>query len=277
MLSSNLKVLALPYFIIIDVLVCVALFPHGKNLMHQMQMSLDAKSAILQTIPAPKLTEKRGLNVVELFTSEGCSSCPPADELLAKAQNHFGDNTIVLSYHVDYWDRLGWKDRFSKALFSDRQRNYAQRFNLESIYTPQAIVNGQTQFVGSDKNALWKSIEVAEQNADKAIKLSAAKQTGHLISFNYSYPDLTKSETIVLELVLKNAVTEVKRGENKGATLAHIHVVEDMVLSNKAEGDIQFNLSPNLSKDQYMIVSFVQDKKTFAISGATKMDLGLSL
>ena len=119
MLLYNLKLLALPYFIFLQ----------------------------LNTKPTP--------TVVELFTSEGCSSCPPADKLLTSAQSNFGNEIIVLSYHVDYWDRLGWKDPFSKAIFSERQRMYSQKLNLSSVYTPQAIVNGQVQFVGSDKKLLW--------------------------------------------------------------------------------------------------------------------------
>lgn len=91
--------------------------------------------------------------VVELFTSEGCSSCPPADKLLRTIQAESKD-VYVLSYHVDYWDRLGWKDPFSQAAFTERQRDYAQQFNLESIYTPQVVINGVKEFVGSDEQRL---------------------------------------------------------------------------------------------------------------------------
>src|SRR4051794_39591301 len=90
-----------------------------------------------------------GTAVVELFTSEGCSSCPPADEALAAAAKTYTGHVYVLGYHVDYWDRLGWKDPFSNAAWTDRQTRYADLFKLNSIYTPQAIVNGKTQFTGS--------------------------------------------------------------------------------------------------------------------------------
>src|ERR1700743_69163 len=90
----------------------------------------------------------KGIAVIELFTSEGCSSCPPADELVAKIQKENKDKPVyILAYHVDYWDRLGWKDSFSNADFTKRQNSYAKVLRLQSVYTPQIIVNGKTEFV----------------------------------------------------------------------------------------------------------------------------------
>ncbi|TAL43473.1 MAG: DUF1223 domain-containing protein, partial [Chitinophagaceae bacterium] len=101
-----------------------------------------------------------GFALVELFTSEGCSSCPPADELIEEVQEKYsGKNVIALSYHVDYWDRLGWKDPFSSADFTNRQEYYGGIFRLNSIYTPQAVINGETEFVGSNSAKLISSIE----------------------------------------------------------------------------------------------------------------------
>src|SRR5262245_33770376 len=100
--------------------------------------------------------------LVELFTSEGCSDCPPADTVLQKlidASPVAGAQVIGLGQHVDYWDRLGWKDRFSSAALTDRQRAYANRFANESIYTPQMVVDGRAEFVGSDASAARKAIE----------------------------------------------------------------------------------------------------------------------
>src|ERR1700743_1770155 len=86
--------------------------------------------------------KRKGFAVVELFTSEGCSSCPPADKALAELAAKYPDNVFVLGFHVDYWDRLGWKDIYSGAQYTQRQKDYAQLFKLESIYTPEAVVNG---------------------------------------------------------------------------------------------------------------------------------------
>ena len=101
--------------------------------------------------------------VVELFTSEGCSSCPPADALLQRlaAAGQDGVRVIALGEHVDYWDRLGWKDRFSSGELTARQRTYASRFNIDSIYTPQMVVDGRTEFVGSDASAARSAITKA--------------------------------------------------------------------------------------------------------------------
>src|ERR1700739_857201 len=100
-------------------------------------------------------TTDKGFAVVELFTSEGCSSCPPADQLVARIQQEDQDQPVyILAFHVDYWDRQGWKDGFSDSRYTQRQRRYATWLNLESIYTPQIVVNGRKEFVGSQEGTL---------------------------------------------------------------------------------------------------------------------------
>src|SRR6186997_2744530 len=108
-----------------------------------------------------KIAKKQdGFVLIELFTSEGCSSCPPADEALEEIQKKYNDkNVLVLGYHVDYWNKLGWKDVFSDASFTQRQEYYSRIFHLNSIYTPQVVVNGKSEFVGSNKEKLISSIE----------------------------------------------------------------------------------------------------------------------
>jgi hypothetical protein len=156
MYISNIKVLVIPYAIIIYILIFAGVITFSakmvKDMILKMNIEMPATNSILAVSEQTKNTSP---SVVELFTSEGCSSCPSADKLVAVAQKEFKENTIVLSYHVDYWDRLGWKDPFSKAAYTDRQRLYAEHLNLQSVYTPQAIVNGKTEFVGSNKTALW--------------------------------------------------------------------------------------------------------------------------
>ena len=205
--------------------------------------------------------------VVELFTSEGCSSCPAAEEVLAAAQSKYTDQVIVLSYHVDYWDRLGWKDPFSQSIFSDRQRQYAQQFNLQSVYTPQAIVNGQLQFVGSNKQQLYNAIE-DRSNALKSSTTSldniSIQNNQLLITYNNSTK--TTSEEIVFELVLKQASTQVKRGENSGALLHHVNVVAGINKTLSSKGTVAFKLPTFFNKSDYQVVAFVQDKTTGFIS-----------
>src|SRR5580692_11082645 len=104
------------------------------------------------------IPDREGFVLVELFTSEGCSSCPPADEAVGRLKG-WKKNVYVLSFHVDYWNYLGWKDVFSNAAYSTRQQNYGDLFHLNSIYTPQIVVNGKAQFIGSDETALRSTIE----------------------------------------------------------------------------------------------------------------------
>ena len=99
-----------------------------------------------------------GFAVVELFTSEGCSSCPVADELAIALSKEYTKDVYFLGYHVDYWNYIGWKDRFSKADYTERQRQYAAVFRLNSIYTPQVVINGKKELVGSDHTRLRKAI-----------------------------------------------------------------------------------------------------------------------
>src|SRR4030095_3641243 len=106
------------------------------------------------------IKDKDGFALIELFTSEGCSSCPAADEVLEEAQKMYSDkNVLIVGYHVDYWDKLGWKDVFSDASFTQRQEYYSNIFRLNSIYTPQVVINGKKEFIGSNKSKLISSIE----------------------------------------------------------------------------------------------------------------------
>ncbi len=114
--------------------------------------------AVISFIKKPETKAAQGFAVVELFTSEGCSSCPPADEAVADIAKQNKSNVFILGYHVDYWNYLGWKDMYSSSAYSNRQKQYASVFQLNSIYTPQIVVNGKTEFVGSDKNKLQQTI-----------------------------------------------------------------------------------------------------------------------
>ena len=124
-----------------------------------------------------------GFAVVELFTSEGCSSCPPADELVARIQKENSDQPVyILSFHVDYWNNLGWKDPFSSAAYSKRQKEYANRLNLQSIYTPQVIVNGRTEFVGSDEGKMLNAIKSnLQKNSASLMTLKILQKEGHVL------------------------------------------------------------------------------------------------
>jgi hypothetical protein len=266
------KVLSISYSIIC-VLIFAALLTYSIERVAEMAQKTNFGKPQDQSISLLPPLVNTSLCVVELFTSEGCSSCPPADKLVAAAQNEFKENTIILSYHVDYWDGLGWKDPFSKRAYSERQRQYAQHFKLESVYTPQAIVNGKTEFVGSNKSALWNAISSYKNSGNNSIETETVQVNDKQLQVNYHFTALQANENVVLELVLKNAATQVKRGENSGATLTHINIVQDIVQKNQSKGSATFNLPANFAKENYLVVVFIQNKASFEITNAKKVTI----
>ena len=187
--------------------------------------------------------------LVELFTSEGCSSCPPADLLLAKLdemQPVAGAQVIVLSEHVTYWDHEGWRDPYSLDSVTDRQKWYGFKFSLSDVYTPQAVVDGEAQVLGSDANNLVKAIEAAAAEPMDDLTISGAAWTGDGIKFmvHQSGEAATKSKTN-LEAALAQDVTEtsVKSGENAGKTLRNVAVVRELKeIGPGVDGDREVSL-----------------------------------
>ena len=207
--------------------------------------------------------EMEGFAVIELFTSEGCSSCPPADKLLGTINKEYaGKNVLVLSYHVDYWNKLGWKDEFSSAENTARQNYYANHFRLNSIYTPQAVVNGTTEFVGSDRSKMTNAIERSKK-INKTITLSASVDNNKVM-VDYKVNDQSGGESMLIALVQKQATTEVKRGENGGRKLHHINIVREFQLV-KNKSNIEFELPGE--KNNFFIVALLQNEGTGSIDG----------
>lgn len=201
--------------------------------------------------------------VVELFTSQGCSSCPAADknlaDLIEKAEAK-GQLIIGLSFHVDYWNYIGWKDPYSKSDFTERQRKYASHLNSESVYTPQMIVNGEKEFVGSDKSSATTQITKALQNKMLFnISINEIKQTNGKILVSYSLDKNPTEEVINIAVVEKNTSNEVTSGENSGRILAHRNVVRAFA-TNTAQKDGAIEVSiPSGIKDQVVIL-YLQNK-----------------
>ena len=192
--------------------------------------------------------------LVELFTSEGCSSCPPADALLIKFQQEQpvpGAQIIVLEEHVDYWEGLGWHDRFSSHQFTDRQNVYGARFKLESVYTPQMVVDGTDEFVGNDAAKASRTIAHAAQTAKIDLHLSAiSADHGHVsgtVSLAGSSAGLPKGD-LFAALVDPQAETNVRGGENGGRQLHHAGVVRSLIkigsIQDLATGPIKIALTP---------------------------------
>jgi len=215
-----------------------------------------------------------GFAVVELFTSEGCSSCPPADAVVAKIEKEStGKPIYILAFHVDYWNRLGWKDVFSSAEYSHRQNQYANWLHLESVYTPQVIVNGKTEFVGSEEGTLRSAIKTSLQTAAIAqITLSDIKIDGAKAKLQYQAQGNTANTVLLLAVVQKSAQTKVERGENGGRTLSHVQIVRSLTnLPLKAnDGSASIQLPKDFNPQDNELIAFLQNSTTGAISGATK-------
>jgi hypothetical protein len=215
--------------------------------------------------------------VVELFTSEGCSSCPPADLVLQRLEAGVGvpgAYVIALGEHVTYWDRLGWKDRFSADVFTKRQEDYTWQFRTDSAYTPQMIVNGQAEFVGSDEQRARREILKAAQAPAAKVDLAI---TGDMINIKTTgLPAGAKDADVLLAITESRLDTDVQHGENGGRKLRHTGVVRSIAsvgrIDNPKDGNYaaqaHYHLDPSWKPENLKLVVFLQSRKTKKIWGA---------
>lgn len=224
----------------------------------------------------------KGFAVVELFTSEGCSSCPPADALIARIQQQDKDLPVyVLAYHVDYWDRLGWKDAFSNAAFTERQRQYASWLKVASIYTPQVVVNGEREFVGSEAGTLTRSIKNAlEESGEPQLSLSSLRLNGGKLDWTCKTEGETATRdnySLVVAVVQRTATTQVKGGENGGKTLTHVQIVRELnvsALDARGQGSGQLAWPAGVAPADGEVIAFLQNSNSGRIVAATRRGLG---
>lgn len=234
-----------------------------------------SQTAEAEVAPIMIRSSGEGFALIELFTSQGCSSCPPADRLLRDLLSDAEQKDLyALSFHVDYWNYLGWKDPYSDAAFSDRQREYAQKFRSIRVYTPQMIVNGTQEFVGSDRSKAAMVIEKALKKENTAfIELKWYPQSQRLV---YEVQGTNEPSVLRIALVEKKIENSVPRGENRGRKLSHVQVVrkyESIALERDANGDLTFAIPKELDSDQLEIVAYVQNQDSWMVTGATKVDL----
>jgi len=232
--------------------------------------SMASKSSISKAIKGD------GFVVLELFTSEGCSSCPAADELLAQVQRQAGDKPVyVLVYHVDYWDRLGWKDVFSSPDYSKRQYQYAGKLRAQ-VYTPQVVVNGKTEFVGSNRQALNYALASGLSGSPaSSLQLSGILQNGKL-ELNYQITGKAEEDELQIAIVQKSAVHQIKRGENEGRTLTHAQIVRSLQifpLQQSTTGKISVNLPKEYNTSGWEVVGLVQNRKSMTIQAVSLANL----
>ena len=245
-------------------------------------LTLTALVALPSASVAQTPTSQRRMPVVvELFTSEGCSSCPPADALLARLDREQPVSTaeiIVLEEHVDYWEQDGWHDRFSSSQYTDRQNQYAPRLKFDSVYTPQMVVDGATQFVGNNGPRAYQAIVAAAQTPKITLSLSTPVLDGRHVGSSVSSPasasPLPKAD-LYAALVEPKATTEVLRGENGGHHLEHAGVVRSLQrigkLQDLASGAVKFNLTApaGVAPTNMRVVVFAQESGQGSIRGAT--------
>ena len=212
--------------------------------------------------------------VLELFTSQGCSSCPAADNLLDEVKTVYNDNVIPLSYHVDYWNYIGWKDPFSKALFTEKQKLYSQKFNSSTIYTPQVVVNGAEHFVGSNESILKSKIsEYSGKNTSSNIQLSNPNTSNNRINLNYELQGKFQGKRLRVALVIEERVTSVKRGENRNRILknANIVIAEQYVKALQDKGQFNIEIPSIVQADDKLRVVAILENETFDILGAKQL------
>jgi hypothetical protein len=220
--------------------------------------------------------------LIELFTSEGCSSCPPADDLLVRidAQKAIaGAPVIVLSEHVTYWDRPEWHDPFSLESVTDRQQDYGSRFHLDSVYTPQALVDGEAQMTGSDSAALLGAIARAAASPGLALTIEDAQWTGGSVHFKVhadSPPAASANFTLTAALADDSAQASIGGGENAGRTLRYVAVVRTMRDMGKDALDgrpLELKTAGAGKNGPVRLVVFVTDRHSGHIVGAAEQTL----
>jgi len=231
--------------------------------------------------------------LVELFTSEGCSSCPPADELLSRLERLQpipGAQIIAFSEHVDYWNRLGWTDPYSSAQFSARQSQYANAFNKDDVYTPQAVVDGREEFVGSNTSRAREAIAEAARSPKATVTMSIATgRTSQAVEIPLririeNIPEISGGDTaeVLLAITESELRSEVSRGENSGRTLRHTSVVRRLsqIGSIDPKNGDAFNADPVVriekfwKRENLKAVVFAQERASRRVLGVASLALG---
>ena len=222
---------------------------------------------------APASRDAASPVLVELFTSEGCSSCPPADALLQqldRTQPVDGAQLIVLSEHVDYWNQIGWTDPYSSRFFSDRQSAYGDRFGLSSVYTPQMVVDGETEFVGNNSRLANKAVEKALALPKVAIRISEISLDGaktlqaHVDTDALPETLKVRKADVYLAVALNHAESQVLRGENSGRRLTHVGVVQSLTKIGSIEAgktfsqDVHLKIDPRTDPANLRVIAFIQ-------------------
>jgi hypothetical protein len=219
--------------------------------------------------------------LVELFTSEGCSDCPPADrllELLDTKQPISGAQAIVLSEHVTYWNHGGWTDPFSLDEIDQRQKDYGDQFRIESVYTPQAVIDGSAQLVGNNAAGLQSAIEHAASTPKKPLTIADARWDKDAVSFSVQ-ASADKGSKLVAALAADATGAKIKGGENSGRILHHVAVVRTIKEFNASAADGRAlrlssgSLAKEAASTPIRLIVFLVDKKSGHVTAVAEQNL----
>lgn len=214
--------------------------------------------------------------VLELYTSQGCSSCPSADLLLNKIKKEYKEEVYALSYHVDYWNYIGWKDPFSKPDYTNKQRFYNIKFKNRSNYTPQLVVNGKEHFVGSNRSKMYAKVNAYRRlKVENKVIVSNVMSSKTKISFTYAIKGNVKEKSIRAALVLNERTTLVSRGENRNKTLKNNNIVvaEKKKALGENTGELQIPIPTIVKKNEKIKVMVFIENSSGDITGATRVAL----
>jgi hypothetical protein len=220
--------------------------------------------------------------VLELFTSEGCSSCPPADELLSR-MGALTTGVIPLAYHVDYWDSLGWSDPFSSSQWTMRQVEYIRAMQLSGSYTPQIVINGRWQCVGSDPNGITRAIAAARAAPPPGVvtvRATPPAAGSHKLNVSVSARIVRtagdKSLVVVVAIYENGLMAKIDGGENSGHRVRYDYTVRKIIpafelnpaAGSALENELSVDLDPSWKLDHLGVAAFIQDETSLAIDGA---------
>ncbi len=242
-----------------------------------LSLSSFALQEIIHTKNKETKSTSNGFAILELFTSQGCSSCPPADALMGKYVLGNNPNIIPLSFHVDYWNYIGWKDPFSKAAFSNRQREYAQLMNTRGSYTPQVIINGKYELIASEESAVQSKVsqELAMQTKEN-LTISQVIIVDGKLKINYTVNRFTADDVVNFALVKKKELTAIKRGENSGLKLTNYNIVFDFAtkpISKKNDNIIEFEFNNDWIPSDFKIVAYMQSSQNGIIASVAQKEI----
>src|SRR5262245_45971684 len=215
--------------------------------------------------------------VVELFTAQGCSTCPPADRLLTELGGEGAGRVVTLAFHVDYWNHEGWTDPFSSADWTQRQAGYARKLGLQQVYTPQAVVDGTVEVIGSRSAELRAAVTAAAARPAAAIVLKLEPSESKVrVRADVELPEALRSRgswQLMLAVYETGLVTPVSSGENGGRTLQNDYVVRTLKRGDRVRTSstqtATLSLEKSWNRERLGVAAFLQDPSTLEIRGAS--------